>query len=300
MCPKIQISMKLSFLWMIGGVVFLTLLGYSSIYGLSERQLTVHSNSLPFTEIIPIDSASIEKGRHIADTRGCTGCHGNQLEGRDLSEEWPDVGTPVAPNLAKYVREHDPSVTEAAIRKGIGQNGKALFTMPSLSFATLSTTDVASLIGFFQSMPVVEKELPDPALNIRSRWALIRGAELDMVSKVGALPKLLSLDAGTPLARGQYLAMTTCIECHGSDLRGASWGPPDLSIVSAYSKSGFNRLLKEGIGLGDREDLGLMTEVARGQFMHFSEMEVEDLYLFLQTLKDYPIAEDVYWRAQNP
>ncbi|NQV73478.1 cytochrome c [bacterium] len=277
----------------------LLVVGYGGVYGLSNRILSSHGDPVPFLMDIPTDSASIAAGGHIAVTRGCMGCHGQQLEGEDHSADWPWIGTPVAPNLPKYVRTHGPAVTEAAIRQGIGHDGKALFSMPSYNFTYLSDVDVASLIAFIQASPVVEHALPEPKLNLQSRWTLITGYELDAVGWVESLPEFISFEEGSALARGQYLAMTTCIECHGLDLRGTSWGTPDLSIASAYSIDGFRRLMKEGIGLGEREDLGLMTQVAKGRFTHFSEGEVEDVFAFLQTLKDQPKAEGVFWREEE-
>jgi mono/diheme cytochrome c family protein len=101
------------------------------------------------------------------------------------------------------------------------------------------------------------------------------------------VPPLKTADeADTALARGEYLAMTTCNECHGFGLRADSPFPgsaPDLIIVSAYSEEAFRTFMKSGIALGGRE-LDMMSRVARGRFAHFTDDEVVDLYAFLRTL----------------
>jgi hypothetical protein len=105
----------------------------------SERYLTNVEADAPFDFPIPTDAETRERGRHIARTRGCFGCHGQQLEGAVFSEEWDWVATAVAPNLARFAKEHSPAVLEAAIRQGIGAEGRALWSMPSYNFANLRT-----------------------------------------------------------------------------------------------------------------------------------------------------------------
>jgi mono/diheme cytochrome c family protein len=65
--------------------------------------------------------------------------------------------------------------------------------------------------------------------------------------------------------QGRYLARTICAECHGTSLRGAvnpDFASPDLWMVAAYPADAFTRLMRDGVGLGDR-DLGVMGVRAR-------------------------------------
>jgi mono/diheme cytochrome c family protein len=97
-------------------------------------------------------------------------------------------------------------------------------------------------------------------------------------------PVRLVADPGDPIAFGRYLAMTACSECHGPDLRGgAEFGTPPLAMVIAYSPEAFNRLMREGIALGDRE-LRMVSDVSRGRFSHFTEAEIEALHTYLGSL----------------
>lgn len=283
------------------GLFSLVVLAWGAIYGWSEIKLRSYSLPPPFAEAIPSDSASIERGRHIAQTRGCIGCHGKDLEGQDFSEIWPKVGRPVALNLAEYARENDAQIIEAATRRGIGRDGRALWSMPSFNFTHLTDQDVAAVIAFLQSIPVVKKDLPSPDLNLRTRWAMIRGAEKHMPDQIAELPALIERGSeDSRLERGEYIAMTTCNECHGLDVRGAifpDFFAPDLAVVIAYSKDDFRSLMKEGVGLGGRKDLGLMTIVARERFSHFTDEELEDLHMFLQSLSGRPVLSNVFWRV---
>ena len=246
------------------------------------------------------DETTIETGRHIARTRGCFGCHGQQLEGNDFSDEWVWVGTAVAPNLAQYARDHDAISIEAAVRQGIGQDGKALWSMPSYNYALLSDDDMIALITFLRSAPVVEKALPKPKLGWDARLRIVRGEAQHMAEWADRMPPLLLGDGDDPqLVRGEYLAKTTCNECHGFDLRGQidiDFGTPDLAIVTAYSDADFRQLMKTGEAIGGRNDLELMSIVAKDRFAAFSDNELDDLLAYLRTLPGQPVDQDASWR----
>ena len=83
--------------------------------------------------------------------------------------------------------------------------------------------------------------------------------------------------------------MAVCSECHGLDLGGQPGGepglPPDPRIGAGYTPEAFVKLTRTGLALGERE-VGLMTEVARGRFVRFTEAEVRALHAYLQTLPD--------------
>ncbi|MEQ9400221.1 MAG: c-type cytochrome [Longimicrobiales bacterium] len=289
-------------LGVLGSVAALCLLGYGALFVLSERALRDYDPPAPFQAAISTDSATLEHGRHVARTRGCFGCHGQQLEGQDFSGVWPWVKRGVAPNLAAVARSTDVEALEAAIRHGVGRDGRALWSMPSYNYRHLSDEDLVALIAFLRSAPVVEKELPRPSLGWRARWALVRGTESHLAQWASEVPDLLvDPDDDPGLARGEYLAMTTCNECHGLDLRGGGdvdIAPPDLVIVAGYPWEAFVRLMKEGVSASGRDDLGLMTTVARDRFASFTDEELRDLHAFLQSLPSRPKAEGVFWRPE--
>ncbi len=276
--------------------------GYGLIFGVSELRLRDFETSDPFEHPIPGDATSLARGKHIARTRGCFGCHGQQLQGRVFTDQWSWVERAVAPNLASFARLNDSVTLERSIRQGVGHDGRALWSMPSYNYRHLSDVDTAALIAFLRQTPVISNKLPEPELGFRARWLIATGSEKHMADQVRELPEL-RFESGTSsaFARGEYLAMTTCNECHGLDLRGATLIDgvvvPDLAIVAAYSEADFLRLMKQGVAISGNSNLGLMTMVARDRFAYFDDQELSDLYRFLQTLPNEPIAEDVPWRS---
>jgi mono/diheme cytochrome c family protein len=282
-------------------LVLLPVLGFGGVYLFSEARFRAVERGPAFDHSIPTDAASIERGRHIARTRGCFGCHGQDLEGKDFDEQWDWPERAVAPNLAEYARKHDPAVMEAAIRQGIGANGKALTAMPSYNFTRLTDEDVAALIAFLRAAPVAESSLPKPKLGWTVRWSFITGAERHMAYWARHVPPLrIDAEEEPVLAAGEYLAMTMCNECHGLDVRGQTLLPPptpDLAMVAAIPRDDFERLIETGVGMGGR-NLGLMGLVSPDRFPALSDDEVDALYLYLSSRVNEPAPENVFWRPQ--
>lgn len=283
-------------------VATICLLAFLWVVGMSEFRLRSYDQPELFTTPIPKDTASLERGKHLTRTRGCFGCHGQNLEGQVFEEEWPWVRRAVAPNLAQFANEFDGQTLANAIRWGVGHDGRALWSMPSYNFRHLSDADVAAIIAFLRSAPVVEQELPRPSLGMRARWALARNDESHMADWTRDVPAtIVAPEEGPEMIRGEQLAMTSCNECHGLDLRGGwqEFGTvtPDLAIVAAYSWEDFRKLMRTGVPIGER-NLGLMKMVALDRFAYFTEREMLDLYTFLQSLPERPVPADVFWRPE--
>ncbi len=267
----------------------------------SEAHLTSFPDPPPFTTPIPTDAASIAHGRHIALTRGCVSCHsskGELLDG-DVFHPLPGGGQAVAPGLPALARTHSPAIIERAVRHGVGVDGKALYSMPSFGFARLSDSDMAALIAFMRSKPVIEKTLPKSNLGPKLRWDIATGKDAATPAFVPRVPPLsFQGDADPAVRRGEYIAMTACAECHGFGLRGDNpfdppgKGPPDLTIAASYGKGDFITLLRTGRAAGNRE-VGLMSIVARKHFSHFTEQDIDDLYAFFGAMNERAMAEAV-------
>src|SRR5689334_24654167 len=100
----------------------------SWVYLRSEAYLHSFERPAPFALAIPDDDAVRARGDHLVRTRGCRGCHGDDLGGQFMWEH------AAAPGLPKLVREIDAATFEAALRHGIDHAGRAMYDMPSYNF----------------------------------------------------------------------------------------------------------------------------------------------------------------------
>ncbi len=277
--------MNRTFILILIALVSLTVIFFAGIYGISEWKLNNVNAPTKFEYSIKTDSTTIKYGQHLARTRGCIGCHGQQLEGQVFKERWGWVDVAVAPNLAKYARENDPSAIERAVRRGIAANGESLWSMPSYNWVNLSDEDIAAIIAYMQTSPVVEKELQEPNLGFKARWNIAVGNSQHMAEWASQIPPI-EIDSSKTASylRGQYIAMTTCNECHGINMQGEvlpDMSTPNLKVITTYPEVDFHILMKAGIAIGGKENIGLMHAVVKDRFVHFTDMELYDLYSFL-------------------
>lgn len=266
-----------------GAALVLGALGFVGwVYAASEAHLRSFTAPAPFAAPIPTDAAAIAYGERLTYNRGCRGCHGEQLEGELMG------GVAAAPNLAAYARAQTPATIEAAVRHGIGHDGRALYSMPSYNFVHLSDDDLAAIIAYLRRAPVAQgPRLLPSSLPFAIRLEIARGNDGAIAKYLHLVPPLSQqTNPNRSIARGEYLAMTSCNECHGFGLRADSPFPsnaPDLIVVGAYSEAQFTRLMREGVPSSGAE-LEMMGPVARGRFTHWTDEEVTDLYAFLSDM----------------
>jgi mono/diheme cytochrome c family protein len=255
------------------------------IYAASERTARAVYD-VPVTAFAaPADSTAIAEGRRLALIRGCyDGCHGKAADGGVFFDQ-PMLARLVAPNLTRVVADHSDGELERVIRHGVRKNGRSTIGMPSAMYYHLTDEDLAAIITFLRSLPPTEGPATEIRLGPLARLGIVLGQYDPQVKMIDrSVPRPRAHELGDPVAHGRYLALTSCTECHGGDLRGSRDGStPPLAIAAAYSPEQFAHLMRTGIALGDRE-LNLMASVARGRFAHFTDAEVAALHAYLQTL----------------
>lgn len=263
-----------------GGLVALVLVFAVAVFAISEVKLR-RTYDHPLRRFAArTDSAAVAEGERLARVRGCFGgCHGTLLEGKVFFQE-PGVATIWAPNLTLAVREYADSELERVIRRGVRRNGRSVFVMPSDMFAELADDDLANILGFLRSQPIVEKQRPDLQVGPIGRFGLLIGMFAPVAPEIQATP-VARAPREDEMQWGRYLVRTACTECHGQDLRGDPSGtPPNLRIASAFTEADWVRLMREGRGLGNRE-LGLMGRVTLSRFRYFTDAELHAIRAYL-------------------
>jgi cytochrome c553 len=266
----------------LGTLVGLGIVAYAVVYFLSERMLR-RTYEVPAVALsIPTDPASIMEGQRLATVHGCfSGCHGKGAEGDVLFDE-PMIGRIVAPNLTAAVRQYSDAQIAVAVRRGVRPDGRSLMVMPAEVFAGMTDEDLGRIIAFLKSLPLVTGPGPSVSIGPVGRLGLVSGrfkTEAQLIADAVPPPEATDQEARF----GRYLARTTCAECHGTNLRGASnpdFSSPDLRIVAAYSPEAFAELMRTGVALGGRK-LGVMGARARNNLSHLTEAEIAALYSYL-------------------
>jgi len=270
--------------FVVASLVGLVLVGVVLLYVLSERVLNRHFEVAASAAIIlPTDPADIAEGRRLAHLTGCTHCHGENLAG-DVPLEIPNVVRFVAPNLTELLPRYSDAQLVTLLRKGVRPDGTGVLFMPSEMIRHLNDQDLARVIAFARSLPPTPGIAGKTEVRMVGRYILASGqfqpaAQMIELAAPDAVPPGLSATA----ARGRYLAMSACSECHGQDLNGnpGANGPP-LAVAQAYSAEDFSRLMHEGVALGGRE-LELMSRTARARFSVLTPEETQAIHAFLHS-----------------
>jgi mono/diheme cytochrome c family protein len=258
-------------------------IGYGVLYATSERMMA-RIYDVPLSDYAaPTDVASLAEGERLARIRGCIGCHGMEMEGYLFLDD-PWLARIVAPDLTLMAQEYSDAELERVIRKGVRRDGRTVWVMPSPMFAHLSDDDLNAIIAYMRSVAPHGGPATEFRLGPVGRLGVVLGQFPPLADEIDSDVHPLAPDRADPMALGRYLAMTTCSECHGADLHGAPDGStPPLNIVAAYAPDPFRRLMKDGIGIGDRE-LGLMTNVSLDRFSYFTDDELHALHTYLQSM----------------
>ncbi|MCA1660627.1 MAG: cytochrome c [Novosphingobium sp.] len=225
---------------------------------------------------------------------GCLSCHGDGLRGNRMFDE-AGLGFIVAPNLPRLIRKRSDQQIAAAIRQGVGPDGRPLLVMPSALFSRLTDAQVSALIAWMRGLPAGGAPNLQRRLSLLGRITVLNG---DMPRQPELLPlyrERMPPDLSPEHAPGHYIAATVCAECHGPDLSGgdrphadfnSSWinptpPAPDLAIAAAYDLAAFTRLMRTGVAPGERR-LGMMSEVARDDLRLLTDAEIDALHRYLQ------------------
>lgn len=269
--------------YLLGGLLVLILLAAAWVWIASERALGGTHEGVPEKLARP-SSAQLADGDRQLKILGCYSCHGAGLRGNLMFSE-PHVADVYAPNLTLIAAKASDQQLARAIRQGIGADGRPLFVMPASQYSRLDDAEVAALIAAIRALPAGGKQTPAVSVGPIGRLGLATGKFRTQPEEVERYKANMPADLGSDFAAGRKLAMVNCAECHGSSFRGAEPKPgtvaPDLTVAGAYDLPEFQRLMRTGVASGNRK-LGLMAEVARDDFSHFTDAEIAAIHAYLK------------------
>lgn len=306
--------MKKFFKWM--GIVFAALMGlilvlFVFVYFRSNERLT-RKYDLPEEQVaIPADQASIERGHHIFQFRGCEACHsgGGSLAGAEVDQvldphlslpsqnaarmeghvylDDPAIGQVIASNLTSgkggVGDQYSDQAWVRAIRHGVRYDGTAMLFMPSTEFYFLSDEDLGQVIAYIKSAPAVDHELPRSKLSWTGKIVMTLVPTITFIPAEiipHRAPRPVAPEVGVTAAYGEYLTYS-CKVCHGLTMSGG----PIPGFPSSWPAAP-NLTFGEGSVLPSWDQEGFMNTIRtgvtpegrklRGQYMPWSSYKFMD------------------------
>lgn len=262
------------------------LLGTAACSKVPEQASAARPQELAFEGAQVTDaSAIIAHGDRLTQVLGCKGCHTPTLTGHNLLSHSPQYGVLYASNLTQALPHYSDAQIEGIVRRGVHPTRKDLWVMPAQTFQNLSAPDMKALIAYLRTLRPAGKPTPPPKFT-PAGLKLMASQHIEPIAERVVQDKARPpLDLGARYAFGRYITMTTCAECHGSDLTGIKdlepgISTPNLIVVGGYSRADFEKLMTTGVPLGGRK-LVMMGDIARERFTHLTPHERDALYAYL-------------------
>ncbi len=278
---------------------------FATALQLGERKMHRRIAVNPPAVAAATDATSIERGRYLFMSRGCSECHGATGTGKDVVNE-PGGLLIHAPNITPaqggVVASYQPVDWVRSIRHGVKPNGEPILVMPSEDYNRLTDTDLAALIGFVRQLPAAAGAGTTVRFPPMVKALVGLGAIPDAAQKIDhTLPPSKPIAEGVTPEHGAYVA-NACIGCHGAALSGGKipgtppdWPPaanltpaPDGAMARYPTAEAFATMLRTG----KRPDGSAVSTVMPFPALQaMNDTDVKAMYLHLKRLPAVPTGE---------
>lgn len=292
--------MKTIFKWI--GIVLGSLIGLLLALAvvfliLGNMRLNKSYDFLADNVLIPTDEASLERGKHIAETT-CAACHGEDLGGLNGWFKMEGIGEIDSSNLTTgsggvgsvYTSDED---YVRAIRHGIDADGKPIFMPAVLVYQTMSDEDMGAVIAYLKAAPPVDR-VTEGSFDLMGRIMLGAGLFGNLpVEEVSHASNVTAPEVSVTVEYGEYLAtLGDCSSCHGADYAGGAFPDPAITLpvpnitpagnLGSWAKEEFIATMRTGI-TPEGKPLA-PTFMPFGAIGKMSDEELKAVYLFLASL----------------
>jgi len=281
-------------------LVGLTAVAIGGVYAQSER--VIEARAAPPSRkalVVGHDSATLALGEKLTIANGCQDCHTASLGGKVMIDD-PAFARVIASNLTAgeggVLAQYDDRALDAAIRDGVGSDGRKLWIMPSAEYANLADADVAAMIANIRRRAQVANVMPERVARPVVRALFASGKMPFAYDLIDHSRKTRAVaPAGGTIEQGQYLA-AGCVGCHGANYAGAEvhGAPPGTPLspnltpagrLAKWSEGEFLRAMRTGVRPDGTTINDLMPWKA---FSLRSDEELRALYAYLRTLPAVP------------
>lgn len=277
-------------------LVIIGTLFYVKVYISTEARIHKVYHNDPEEITLPTDTAALALGSRLATSKGCIGCHGQDLGGKVYMNAPSTIGFIIAKNITPGKGGLPPDYQTKdwvrALKHGVNRDNKSLWAMPSYEFAQLTKSDMAALIAFCSQVPAVDREFPTNHIAPLGRIMVDLYDEVPLLSAEMIdhnQPFVEEVKPSLTLEYGKYLAIS-CAGCHRENMKGgdpiAPSFPPVADITSTgnpgqWTEEQFMTTLRTG---KTPEGKHVHAAVSWQSFAAYTSMELKALRLYLNSL----------------
>jgi mono/diheme cytochrome c family protein len=278
----------------VGCIIAIAIIFYVVVYFKTEARINkVYSVKLQTLDI-PNDADSYTRGKHIAENRGCIGCHGGNLAmGRAFMDQQSPLGVLYTANITsgKGGVNYTDQDWIRVLRHGLNRQNKSVWFMPSHEIYHISNEELSDLICFLKQQPAVNKTIPSHSIKPLGRL-------LTFFNQYPLLPAEMidhnavyqeKIEPAVTASYGGHLA-TTCQGCHGPDFKGApSHAENEPAIPNITSTGHIGKWNDEQFinvfHTGKTPEGKQLSTVMPWREFTFTNDELKGIYLYLHQLK---------------
>jgi len=233
------------------------------------------------------DASKVALGKRLAAVVDCTGCHGENLQGTNVTKDDPDYGDMNAPNITLLLASYSDADLDKLVRHGVPKDGREFWFMPVESLQFLSDADFAALVAHLRTFKPAGEPMPPIRKGLKMLSDVEKGLYGNALQQIRRFRDKPPPDMGTSHEWGRHLARTVCTPCHNGELQGYEGFTPDLDIAGAYSAEELEVLLTTGKGKS-KPDLGLMKEIALHSLSKLTPRERQAIIAYVKARADRP------------
>ncbi len=253
----------------------------------TNEQAEVKPAQLKFEGADIVDTeAKVAHGKRLAIILDCTGCHGENLQGTNLTDD-PKDRAMYAPNITLLLAKYSDIELDKLIRQGVPRDDREFWFMPVESYQFLSGADVGAIIAYLRTVKPAGKPLPAFEKNRAFEKDIAAGLIGNAQAQIAKYRQEPPADMGPQHAWGRYMAQTTCTQCHNNALQGWEGFTPNLDIAGAYTAQELETLLTTGKGKS-KPDLGMMTRMGRDHFPQLTPRERQAIIAYVLARANRP------------
>jgi mono/diheme cytochrome c family protein len=281
--------------WAVGGLALLVAIAAATAHFAAQRKL----HRVVDVTVAPIayvnDPASVARGKYLFESRGCAECHGANGAGR-LFIDAPNGFRVWAPNISPAPGSAVERYTEVdwvrTLRHGVKPDKRPVFVMPSEDYNRLTDADVAAIVAYARSLPLVPGERARIELPLLVKALYAADIVLDAPQRIDhTLPPAKPVAEGTTREHGEYVA-NLCKGCHGGGLAGGpipgsppDWPPaPDLTARATYLPYDTADKFRTMMRGGKRPDGSAIKVMPFPTLRAMNDTDLDALYLYLTSL----------------